>query len=518
MIILLAPAGRTPRLCATRRGRASPAAPPIATHSAHSFGSSGTYFLDLASTGSSGFFRVWAYDQQDDIAGDTTTTRTIYDGLTVSGVYHDLVGGDYEQDWFKFTLFAGQSINFTADVPSDWNDMQWAIYDASGNALFVDISGQNFADDTFFNVFTAQTTGTYYVGTYSSAVGRGYSFTAEKFFDDYADGIGGVGATAQTPNGTLGLYNDTVTGTFEHEGDSDSFLIDVTEDTPFVLTLAMDDPNLNGVLMNIYDDSGTLVQSEIITGAPLTLRLGPTSSGQYTVNLDAGFNASGGYTLTSRLSEDDYGDTIASAQEIVFGQVMTGRSHFQNDVDMFAVTVTAGQILRIDATHEGDTYGWVTEFFDAEGNVYTSGFSTFDGLNQTYQFDLGGTYYFSVRIDDINPSDIDGSQRVCRQHPARLRDPGGANRYFSARLSALGSTAEYWRNARGWLFYHAIGVFRHAYHRRDRDPSDFAHDSVCRGCPRAAVRRCGACEQPAPFGSKPSILKLPLAFTAIFRP
>ncbi|MFY0659011.1 MAG: pre-peptidase C-terminal domain-containing protein [Shimia sp.] len=108
-------------------------------------------------------------------------------------------------------------------------------------------------------------------------------------------------------------------------------------------------------------------------------------------------NESVDYTFTVNEIFDDFGGTIAEATAAEVGTEFSGSIDYRYDVDMFAVTLTAGETYSIDVTPgDGDGLDYIPlSILDADGNVIAR--TSASSLNRIeLTISETATYYVSV--------------------------------------------------------------------------------------------------------------------------
>ncbi|MDP9423171.1 MAG: pre-peptidase C-terminal domain-containing protein [Pseudomonadota bacterium] len=203
----------------------------------------GTYYVaatrgsDYYNPHGDGNYSLTAQLVPGELAGNVLTTGTITIGSTVNGTWQ--ASGD--SDWYAVSLTAGQAYSFA--LSSSVGSVDLALYDSSGNQLSISFNG---AFDNFGAVgFTAQATGTYYVGASSQHVGSAtYSVTATTYTDDFA--------SSSLTTGTATVDGAAVGGTIQAQGDSDWFAVQLIAGRSYVFdsdvaTLVMRDAQGNAL-------------------------------------------------------------------------------------------------------------------------------------------------------------------------------------------------------------------------------------------------------------------------------
>lgn len=208
-------------------------------------------------------------------------------------------------------------------------------------------------------------------------------------------------ATIET-TGTINPDGGSISGEIEVARDADWFAFDAVEGQLFQFMVGNGD-----IALSVYDADGNLVLSE-----PIGFRQGPVSDdiifevpsdGQYFLSvrgLNRNATAVDPYTVSAVELFDDYGDTVADAETIATdGSTINGRIDIRGDADVFAIDVTAGEVVTFDLN---EVQRFTYELLDSNGNIIeisqgrSSSIFDFD-----YQADFSGTLY--LRVTDFVP-------------------------------------------------------------------------------------------------------------------
>ena len=347
----------------------------IGSGSTFNFTDAGTYFVEVGSYSIS-TYTLSASRVVDDYAGDTTTTGTISLGGSVSGS----IDFSYDQDWFAFTVDAGDLISFTNSQGSFMS-----IYDGNGD-IFTSTNPDEAVE------FAAG--GTYYVTLDTSFVSTYTLSASTPLTDDFAGDI--------TTTGTLAV-GGTATGNIDYANDSDWFAITVAAGENVLV--ANDAFNI----LTLYDSLGNFVASDNGFGE-LTI----TSGGDYFVAIEA--FTPGSYTLTATAFTDDYAGDATTTGAVALGGTSNGTIEVTGDSDWFAIEVVAGEQYTVTAAST-DLFGPTVQLFDSAGSflggtvvtnndgVFTVNYTAnatgtiFAGVTDTF----GGTGAYAVEFDTYTP-------------------------------------------------------------------------------------------------------------------
>ena len=279
----------------------------------------------------------------DDFAGDTTTTGVLALGGSVTGS----LDFAFDQDWFAFSVAAGDVISFTNSFGSFMS-----VYDAAGN--FVSGASANQA-------ISFAEGGTYYVTLDTSFAGGTYTLSASNpIVDDFAGDA--------TTTGVI-TAGGTATGAIDFQNDSDWFAISVNAGD--IISFSAD------VLaqLDVFDAAGNYFASASFGGVYFA------EAGTYFVQIADFFPQS--YTLSaSAATQDDFAGDVTTTGVLALDSVVTGTLDFQGDADWFAITVTTDTLISIDL------FEYVS-LYDSNGNFLSDGY-------QSLTVTAPGDYFVSV--------------------------------------------------------------------------------------------------------------------------
>ena len=385
----------------------------------------------------------------EDLPDDTTTTGRAVVGDTVSGE----VGAYFDTDWFAVDLVAGRTYvidlrgNGTGDGSLRDPKLK-GVYDSDGTW----ISGQRNDDggDGLNSrlTITATETATHYIGAGAHLTGLGtYELEVTDTTGDTAtvDPVDDFAAESTT---TGVLVPDTDTGValaygdIDSGGDVDWFAIDLEANQSVVLRLTGYSPETrsyvggiqNPQIKGVYDADGNLL-SDTTTADPRAwqwfgedsrilgfqtaggrqwqearLVFTATEAGTYYVAAGSLQSAqTGKYTLavSPGPAADDFSDDTTTSGEVIVGSSVQGDIEWEDDVDWFAVELTAGVRYEFDLAGPEDSREYPVfgrYIWDGQGNPYASWRSGTDSVvDPDNTIDHGfftplnsGTYYIPV--------------------------------------------------------------------------------------------------------------------------
>ncbi|KFE69583.1 hypothetical protein [Hyalangium minutum] len=121
--------------------------------------------------------------------------------------------------------------------------------------------------------------------------------------------------------------------------------------------------------VRLRDASGTLLHEQL---APFAYEV--TQAGRYTLEVTSNrqplLTGIGTYRYSLQdLGPDDHGDTAASATEPSLGTAASGRLETLQDVDVFRITVPAGQVVRFRCTLQEEPLGCTLLLKDSAGTT-----------------------------------------------------------------------------------------------------------------------------------------------------
>ncbi len=374
--------------------------------------STGTYYVDMFGGGAVGTYRLTAdagfVDDFRDTYNDTNEALgTLAPGGTATGKLE--IAND--EDIFSINLVAGRTYTFEAQgVSSGFTlaDPSFYLRNATGSPVgFSSGVGGGSTNDKL--IFTATSSGTYYVDAFGAGGTGTYRITADAgFVDDFRD-------TYNDTNEALGALasGGLATGTLEIANDEDIFAISLVAGHSYTFTaqgvssgFTLADPSFY-----LRNATGAAVGFSASVGGGSTndtLTFNATSSGTYYVDV-FGAGGTGTYRVTAAEGgavPDDYRD-VYTDPAVPLGHVLinassTGQIGTAGDKDVFAVVLLAGETYSFDLAR-------VANGGTALDNAYLSllngsgaliyGNDNFNGTNAhlTYTATLSGTFYLEAR-------------------------------------------------------------------------------------------------------------------------
>ncbi len=349
---------------------------------------SGTYYLDVTSYAANTDYTLTATVVEDDFASGPITTGVLEVGGTATGTTHF----ETDQDWFAVELTAGETAHFFSDTP----DVSLFLFDGSGNFL----TSPGYDYDTGQEVLLAQPTesGTFYVVAYGLNADTDYTISSTVLEDDYAVGT--------TTTGVLEI-GGTATGVIDFTNDSDWFAIELTAGE--VVRIASDgffDTNLN--LLDEFGNHVSFGDIDYDTSESFVIAQ-VAESGTFYVDVNSS-NAGLNYTLSTTVLEDDFASNADTTGVLAVGDTLSGTIDFRHDSDWFAMTLTAGDTIRVaidgfDANLDvRDASGnfLSTDYIDEFGNYISFDYRDYE-TNETViivQVQESGTFY--IDVNDYN--------------------------------------------------------------------------------------------------------------------
>ena len=349
----------------------------------------GTLFVetDHVFLGMTGEYQLTAISLTDDYTGNTSTTGV----LPVSQDLDGLINFHEDADWFSFTAVAGRSYRFSLNGDS-LNDPSLGLHDSSGNLIHENDNAIGLNSEI---LHTFDEGGTYYLNASSAVVEDvgGYTLRATQTIDDFLSN-----------GGTRGVISEGIPayGLINRSGDTDWFAVNLFEGETY--TFVRSSPHVDIVIRNFERD----YVSDLGGGAELTFT--PAADDVYYLEVIGQRPESLGlsYTITMATNpSDDYaGDATTTGVLPIDETVVTGSIETDGDVDWFAVTIDAGDILTLFSNaYAGLTY---VQIVDAQGNALSSSMPSLIPSSPVepifFQADASGTYYVSVEASQYTPT------------------------------------------------------------------------------------------------------------------
>ncbi|MFZ5446274.1 MAG: calcium-binding EGF-like domain-containing protein [Myxococcota bacterium] len=226
----------------------------------------------------------------------------------------------------------------------------------------------------------------------SSQIGSYQLSIVDRGLEDH----GGTQATA-----TAVMLGAVTSGVLGFENDLDVFSFPVTQGKIYQVTASS-----SSVRVELRDSQYTYIS------AASSVRAASTGT-MYAVVSSWSATVPASYTLTvTDLGTDDHGDTAATATVATLGSAVTGSIQFSGDVDVLALTPTAGHHLRVVCTTAVSSCSLVVR--DAAATVIVSG-----STSVSFKVPAGGGTFFltvssysstlplawSVTASDLGPDD-----------------------------------------------------------------------------------------------------------------
>jgi len=357
----------------------------------------------------------------DDYPWATNTTGVVIVNSPVTAGSIEVID---DKDLFKVTLVAGTQYSFTLKAAtSGLADPYLVLYGPTVDLIASDNDSGGAKDAQI--IFTATTTGTYYLGAmdFGSGTGR-YNLTAQTVqnsSDDFTNSTNTVGVV------TVGSQTR---GTIEIATDEDWFKVALQAGTSYRFELLGADGG-GGTLgggtghqpyLSLFDANGLYISATASggTGGDPLLTFTATTSGNYFLSAkDLYATGTGTYTLKALsqgvIADDFPWSTSTTGVVAVNGTATNGVINFTNDRDLFKVTLTAGTVYVFDLI--GVSGGLADPFLRLYGSdVVQLSFDDDSGdlLNSriTYTAATTGTYYLGVESASLSTGSVTGAYKI----------------------------------------------------------------------------------------------------------
>ena len=301
-------------------------------------GYSGDYYIAARAFSTyTGTFTLNVALQAGEVAASTATTGT----LNVGGSATVTIDQPYDRDWYKVTLNAGTTYQFTLTGTGS-NNMPgiWGIYDAAGR--YVDgyaVALNEGASTSARTIFTPATSGTYYVDAYSVYEGVYTLSLAATTADIPAN-------TSSTATVTVG---GSVTGDIGSSTDVDWYRVSLVGGNTYTILMqgkrnnngTLEDPLISG----IYTSAGVLIpgtNADDRDGSDAAVTFRPATTGTYYIAAEGYGNYIGTFKLSVTQLSNDVGQTTATAGSVTLGTNTAGMIDDASDVDWYGLSMNAG--------------------------------------------------------------------------------------------------------------------------------------------------------------------------------
>ncbi|GEM_PF-2055045 len=327
--------------------------------------SSGTYYIAASSTSGTqtGTFALTASTASFDVAGNINTTGNISVGSSATGT----ISTPGQNDFFKVSLTAGSEyvFNVSGALASSQNGVV-TIYDSTGKELQAGTDYETANGNQI--VFTAGSSGTYYVGVSGQNNGTG-AFTLNA-----ATATTDVGNTAATAGHVT--VGGSVNGTLSLAQQRDWYGVTLTAGTEY--TFSVSGGTLGGnATVALYDANGNNLVSQISGGTTngAERSFTATTTGTYYVEAGSILGNTGSFTVgvTAVGTEANQGN-VNTAGTISTSTTATGTLNAPGDTNWFKTTLTAGVTYAFKMTDgtTGGLSGAQVSLYDSTGKLITN--------------------------------------------------------------------------------------------------------------------------------------------------
>jgi len=395
---------------------------------------SGTYYLGVQDYQSSGTGGYALRALVSDVQAPTVVTRTPADDVGAVPVSADLVLG------FSEAVLAGTGsirlLNNDGAVLREIRADDSGAVRISGNTVTID-PGANLPAGTAFTVNVD-------AGSFRDAAGNAFAGingnTAWNFSTAAISGNDDFPMSVST-SGVLAVNGTPISGRIDYADDGDLFRVALTAGVTYRFDLVSAlgspvDPYLmlfgqmpEVELIGYDDDSGPRdLDSQLF--------FTPSGTGDYYLAAFDYAEAVGLYSLSAITPSDDYlGSTASSGRVAIGASASSGRIEVPSDIDMFAVSLSAGQQYSFELWST-ETSGLADPYLvllGADGVQLVADDDTGIGLDSllTFTAPASGTYYLAATDYDVGIGDyrIEGYVRnVVRGSAGQDNLQGGSGR------------------------------------------------------------------------------------------
>ena len=362
--------------------------------------SSGTYVVDMIGPYGIDQSEYWlsARSTVDDYPEAPSTTGLLADGQ----LFTFRTDGAVDRDWAAVDLQAGET--FEVLYESVYS-LSVQLLDEHGSVIAYPSNTIRTVDGVTYKsyYFDAPDTGRYFVSFASGDTGLPITVETHIWSDDYPNSIPAPDALLLDTDGA------SVSGVLETTGDHDVFRLELGFDQGVLVqtTTEFSSSALNVVLID--DDAQESTGLAKYYGRPQSLLFSASADTAGSWFLQCSAAATGAYTIDITPVEDDFSTSEHEYGQILMNGTVSGQSTFNNDVDRFAVTVNAGDIVRFDLDISEPGYAHF-RIIDSNGHEVDAGFLsdwsnelqdydnhfTHGGQTGAYRFASSGTYYVEV--------------------------------------------------------------------------------------------------------------------------
>ena len=328
---------------------------------------------------------------KDDYAANTSTKGKLVITTNSSASLIGNIETQGDHDWFKVSLVAGKAYSFNVKTltGSLLKHPTLHLHDATGNLLKLENSN-----------FIPKVSGDYYVDIGSkinNETGK-YTVTGSKLLDDYDSNTSTTGR----------VINNTVTGKYDFEGDSDWFKIDLIAGKSYQFVYSV----MESFSVRLLDSFGKLV-TFVGSGDPRQIYSGSSDfdniyvtytarkSGKFFLDVQNKYDDIYSYSFKVYSYTDDFGNTLESASPIILPTAtqpttIAGNTEVLGDADLFSITMTAGTTYKFTVVDEMN-YSIRHHIIDATGKSIGS-FASSEDENTYFIITAPSTakYYLAV--------------------------------------------------------------------------------------------------------------------------
>jgi hypothetical protein len=482
----------------------APAEPPdtLESYISYAFSDDGTFYLGVSGAPNQTYDAAYGYgDVKGSTGGYTLRVNEAVippDGndqiseassLAVGATTSNSIGNETDVDMFKFTVKAGQTIDFDLDLPttSGLNSLL-RLFDASGSELWGNddgpAPGEPYTAESFIR-YAFTDAGTYYVGVSNSG---NWDYDAVSGEDSGAGSTGAYTLSLRVPPASPADGNDQISeassltlgaarsGTITPPTDVDMYSVQVTAGQELAFDVDTSSGSALLPVLRLFDGAGTELQfnggslapgETSGTGAYIDFHF--AQAGTYYIAVSSYPNTiydpvkgtgdsvgpEGGYTLTASVVPADADDSIPEATAAAVGDDKSAGIASPTDVHVYKVDVKAGQKIGFDVDVTGGLDSYL-ELFDGDGyEIYASDNDPAPNepaSKESYieaRFDSDATVYVAVSgagNSQYNPADgtydLPGSTA---SYTLRIVDipapPDNDDQIAEAQSLALGATA-----------------------------------------------------------------------------
>lgn len=455
----------------------------------YTFGSAGTYYVGVSNlnnitynpvlgTGysSGGFYSIGTYQiniqtMPPDL-DNTLSSATVLGAIsTTAKVSSSAIDPDTDIDLYRFTVTAGQIVDFDIDTPQNGPGGLGSyirLFNSAGTEIASNNDGLAPGDltagfDSYLR-YTFNVGGTYYLGVTNynnisynpvdgSGINSGGSFTTGSYQLSILSLPSDLDNTFATAT-ILGAVSTTVSSTNsainpDYDVDLYRFTVTAGQIVDFDIDTTLNGPGGLGSYIRLFNSSGTELAANDDGVGPGETRLGYDSYMRYTFtsggtyylgvsNLNnntynplnatglqaGGFDSIGSYQLNINSLLPDLDNTLASSTNLgAISTVAASASAAVNpdyDVDLYRFTVTAGQIVdfNVNTTENGPggLGGFLRLFNSAGQEIAYNDDGAAPGENTLgfdpylrYTFASSGTYYVGIsNNNNVNYNPVNG--------------------------------------------------------------------------------------------------------------